>query len=85
MKKLSKDLLLREMDELASFEPPGMPFISLYLNAQADQHGRDNFEPFVRKEFSRRARTFAEDSPERKSLDRDRRRIDAYLREELKP
>jgi len=34
MKKLSKDLVQREMDELAAFEPtPGMPFISLYLNA----------------------------------------------------
>jgi len=39
----------------------------------------------VRKEFSRHARTFAEDSPERKSFERDRRRINAYLKEELKP
>ncbi|HEY8560383.1 MAG TPA: Vms1/Ankzf1 family peptidyl-tRNA hydrolase [Pyrinomonadaceae bacterium] len=85
MKELSKDLLLRQMDELTAFEPNGMPFISLYLNAQADQHGRDNFEPFLRREFSGRARTFAEDSPERKGFERARRRIDAYLKEELKP
>jgi peptide subunit release factor 1 (eRF1) len=85
MKELSNDSLMRDLDELAAFEPNGFPFVSLYLNAQADQHGRDNFEPFVRKEFNNRARTFAEDSPERKSFERDAARIESYLRDELQP
>lgn len=86
MKELSNDLLTGHLDELAAFEPNGFaPFVSLYLNTQADHHGRDNFEPFVRKEFSNRARTFAEGSPERESFERDAGRIARYLRDELQP
>ena len=40
------------------------PFVSLYLNIQADQHGRDNFEWFVRKEFKTKAKFFAPESLE---------------------
>lgn len=64
MKELSKDLLTGYLDELAAFETNGNPFVILYLNAQADRHRRDNFEPFVRKELARRAKTFAEGSSE---------------------
>jgi peptide chain release factor subunit 1 len=74
------------IDELAAFEPTaGLPVISLYLNAQANEHGRQDFERFLRKEFSERARTFAAHSPERESFDRDVERINEYLRDELRP
>ena len=52
MKKITDVTLMDQLDELAAFEPNGFPFVSLYLNMQPDQHGRDNFESFVRKEFS---------------------------------
>jgi peptide subunit release factor 1 (eRF1) len=70
---------------LSAIEPTGFPFISLYLNAQPDQHGRDNYESFVRKEFKARAKAFAEDSLEMASFRRDTARIMAYLRDELRP
>lgn len=73
------------LDQLSSFEPTTLPVISLYLNAQADQHGRDNFEPFVRKEFAALERTYQLRSAERSSLERDTERIRAYLRGELRP
>ncbi|MFL6282723.1 MAG: Vms1/Ankzf1 family peptidyl-tRNA hydrolase [Pyrinomonadaceae bacterium] len=73
------------IDRLAGFEPSGLPVISLYLNAQANEHGRQDFERFLRKEFSERARTFKAHSPERESFDRDVERIEAYLRDELRP
>lgn len=85
MENLSNDLITEHLKDLAAFEPDGNPFVSLYLNAQADRHGRDNFEPFVRKEFSNRAKTFAEDSPERESFERVAERIMRYLSENLKP
>ncbi len=84
MKNLSHDLLKKNLDELAAFEPNGFPFISLYLNAQADQHGRDNFEVFVRKELAGRARTFAEGSRELEYFERDAGRIVRYLMDDLK-
>jgi peptide subunit release factor 1 (eRF1) len=73
------------IDRLAGFEPAGLPVISLYLNAQANENGRQDFERFLRKEFSSLARTFKAQSPERESFDRDVERIDAYLRDELRP
>jgi peptide subunit release factor 1 (eRF1) len=73
------------IDELAAFEPVGLPVLSLYLNAQANEHGRQDFERFLRKEFSERARTFKAHSPERESFERDVERINEYLRDELRP
>ena len=73
------------IDRLAAFEPVGLPVLSLYLNAQANEHGRQDFERFLRKEFSERARTFKAHTPERESFDRDVERINEYLRDELRP
>ena len=85
MKNLTNEKLARHLDDLAAFEPNGFPFISLYLNAQADQHGRDNFVPFVRKELNSRAKTFAEGSREREYFERDAGRIIRYLMDNLEP
>jgi peptide subunit release factor 1 (eRF1) len=73
------------IDRLAAFEPVGLPVVSLYLNAQANEHGRQDFDRFLRKEFSERARTFKAHTPERESFDRDAERIREYLRDELRP
>ena len=78
---MSLDLKLAEL--AAYSEPNGFPFVSLYLNTQADQHGRDDFDRFVRKEFTDGAKTFRKDSPERESFERDAGRISDYLREKL--
>ena len=85
MMELTDVTLTQHLDELAAFEPTGFPFVSLYLNTQPDQHGRDNFESFVRKEFKARARSLAPDSPELASYKRDTARIMAFLRDELRP
>jgi peptide subunit release factor 1 (eRF1) len=84
MKEPTDVTLTHHLDELAAFEPTEFPFISLYLNTQPDQHGRDNFEPFVRKEFKARANSFAQDSLELASFERDAARIKGYLRDELR-
>src|SRR5215204_1518255 len=73
------------IDRLAAFEPVGLPVVSLYLNAQANENGRQDFERFLRKEFSERARTYKAHTPERESFDRDVERINEYLRDELRP
>jgi hypothetical protein len=59
--------------------------VSLYLNMQADQHGRDNYEVFVRKAFRERLRTYGEKTPGRKSLEEDLVRIEKYLVGEVGP
>lgn len=73
-----------KLRELALFPPTTMPVLSLYLNTQPDQHGRDNFSPFVRKELKARAGTYPPDSPERTSFERDAKRITSWLETELR-
>ena len=75
-----------ELIELLSiFEPTGFPVISLYLNAQPDEHGHDSYHAFVRNELRERAKTFATGSPERESFDKDVERINNYLDDEVRP
>src|SRR5512134_582793 len=77
--------ITEQLDRLASFEPGPYPVVSLYLNTQSGQHGRDQHHGFVRKELKGRARTYAAGSSERQSLDRDLERISRYLETELQP
>lgn len=77
--------LTEQLDRLARFEPAPYPVVSLYLDATAGQHGRDQFQSFVRKELRARADTYASGTPERASLDKDLERIGVYLANDLQP
>ncbi len=70
------------LDRLASFQPTGFPFVSLYLNAHSDEHGRNNYNSFVRKELAERAKTYPTGSAERESFEHDVERIKTYLAQE---
>jgi peptide chain release factor subunit 1 len=77
--------LAQHIRELAAFEPTAFPMLSLYLDLRPDQHGRDRHDAFVRKVLAERARALPPRSPERESFERDADRIQAYLRDELRP
>jgi peptide subunit release factor 1 (eRF1) len=70
-------------DRLAAFEPTEFPFISLYLNTLPNENGRENYDPFVRKQFEELSKTFAPRSVARDSFERDATRIRNYLENEL--
>ena len=74
-----------QIDTLARFGPVPYPVISLYLNTQPNEQGRDQFQSFVRQEFKARSQTYAAGSPDRESLDQDLERISAWLEAELQP
>jgi peptide chain release factor subunit 1 len=71
--------LSARLDRLAAFEPGPFPVLSLYLNLQSDDRGRDRFEAFLRRELSDRVRTYATTGPERDSLQRDAGKIRQYV------
>ncbi|HMD34851.1 MAG TPA: Vms1/Ankzf1 family peptidyl-tRNA hydrolase [Vicinamibacterales bacterium] len=73
------DQLSEQLDRLAAFEPGPFPVVSLYLNLQADGRGKDNVDPFLKKEFAERLRTYAADAPELGSLENDRQKIVEYV------
>lgn len=78
------DTALRaQVEQLAAYEPQGVPVVSLYLNLAPDQHGRDNYDAFVRKAFAEHLKAFKENSAERASLERDMERITAYLADDV--
>jgi peptide subunit release factor 1 (eRF1) len=75
--------LSQRLQVLAAAEPSPFPVVSLYLNLAAGQNGRENYDAFVRKAFSERAKALPADSPERESFEQDHERIRAYLDDEL--
>ena len=77
--------LTDQLDRLARFEPVPYPVVSLYLNTQPNDVGRDQFQTFVRQEFKARSQTYPQGSPDRDSLDKDLERITTYLEGELQP
>jgi peptide subunit release factor 1 (eRF1) len=82
---LSPMALQDVMVRLANFQPGTMPVLSLYLNTQPDQHGRANYDSYLRKELKSNANLFEARSPERDSFDRDAARIEDWLRNSLRP
>jgi len=79
------NLVTEQIDALAAFAPTALPVISLYLNARSDDHGRDHFASFIKKELHTRAKTFAPQSAAHTSFVRDVDRIEKYLVNELRP
>lgn len=77
--------LTDQLDRLARMEAVPYPVVSLYLNTQPNEYGRDQFQTFVRQEFRARSRTYPAGSPDRESLDKDMERISAYLESEVQP
>ncbi|HSK71248.1 MAG TPA: Vms1/Ankzf1 family peptidyl-tRNA hydrolase [Pyrinomonadaceae bacterium] len=69
------------LKKLAEVEASGLPFISVYLNAQPDEHGKDNFDAFLRKQLSEQADNFEEDSVELESFERDAERIREFIKD----
>lgn len=63
------------MEKLINFEPNGSPFITLYLDAEANEQGRDEFGIWLKKVLSMRRKGFKEDSDEIKSYDKDVEKI----------
>ena len=43
------------IDRLARMDPGQFPFVSLYLNTQPDDRGRDHYQAFTRSELGERA------------------------------
>jgi len=73
------DELAAQLDRLAAFESGPFPVVSLYLNLQPNEFGRDRFEPFLRKELADRLRTYQGNGPERDSIEQDAAKIREYV------
>ena len=75
--------LAKHLEKLAAYEPQNVPVVSLYLNLAPDQHGRDNYETFLRKVSAEHLQAFDAQSAEHASLERDFERISQYLADDV--
>jgi peptide subunit release factor 1 (eRF1) len=71
--------LTEEFDRIAALDAGPFPVISLYLDLRPNEHGRDQFEPFLRKELTERVNMYPSGGPERESLEADAARIRDYV------
>jgi peptide chain release factor subunit 1 len=78
------DQLSAQLDRLAAWDPGPFPVVSLYLNLQPDDHGRDQFAAFLKKDLDDRIATYGAHGPERQSLMDDAEKIRAHV-EQLDP
>lgn len=73
------------MQKLAAFEPNDNPFLSIYLNAEPNEQGRDGYAVWLKKELSQQGENYAEDSAEAQSFNADVERIMNFLENEVEP
>ena len=72
------------LDRLASFQPvDDAPVLSLYLDLQPDEHGRDRYGAWLRKTLNER--TFTLKGAARRSFEADVERIKAFLDDAARP
>jgi peptide chain release factor subunit 1 len=72
------------LDRLSSFEPhEDAPVLSLYLDLQPDEHGRDRYDAWLRKTLRDRALTLKGEA--RRSFDADVERIRTFIDDEARP
>jgi peptide subunit release factor 1 (eRF1) len=69
----------RLLEKLVAAEPVSGPFVSLYLDARVDQHGKRNLMPIVRKQLSERSKSYESRSAEQENFEKDSARIINYL------
>jgi peptide subunit release factor 1 (eRF1) len=73
------DQLTEQLDRVAAADTGPFPVISLYLDMRPNERGRDQFEPFLRKELHERVDTYPASGPERESLEADAAKIRDYV------
>src|ERR1051326_3384202 len=78
---LPEELLQR----LTSFNPTGLPVISLYLDSRANDQGKRDFGPFVHKQLSSRARTYPAHARQRDSCEEAFVWVEAFLEKIARP
>lgn len=82
---LKKNPLANLIEKLAAFDPVGAPFISLYLNAQADERGRDNYAAFLKTELANAGADYGDATEQSESFQADVEKIQTYLSEKARP
>jgi peptide chain release factor subunit 1 len=70
---------------LGSFEPDGYTFLSLYLNTEANETGRENYPVWLKKRLSEEGRTYNDDPDGTERFGKVIEKINGFVDEEADP
>ncbi len=73
------------MQKLIAVEPSGFPFLSVYLNAEPNEQGRDAYGVWLKNELSEQAESYEEESAEAQSFNADVERINDFIENSVEP
>ncbi len=73
------------MQKLIAVEPSGFPFLSVYLNAEPNEQGRDAYGAWLKRELSEQADNYEEESAEAQSFNADVERINDFIENSVEP
>lgn len=71
------------VETLGALESNGFPFVTLYLNAAANENGRDEYQSWLKNEIDELTANFPEDSAEAESFKADVEKIQQFLESEV--
>ena len=67
------------VETLAGIEPTGFPFVSLYINAKANENGGEDYKLWLRQQLNDLSEEYADDSVETESFKADVEKIQQFL------
>lgn len=70
---------------LGSFEPDGYPFISLYLNAEANETGKETYPVWLKKKLSDQGHAYKEDQEQSARFEKIVDKVNTFSEEEADP
>ena len=73
------------IETLGAFEPDGYPFLSIYINAEPGQNGRDTFPIWLKTQLSEQGQQYKENEIELARYDSVVERINSYIDQEVDP
>ncbi|MCC6328065.1 MAG: hypothetical protein IT174_06095 [Acidobacteria bacterium] len=65
--------------KLGGREPDGYPFLSVYLNAESNSTGREDYQVWLKKSLSEQARTYKENPEEAERFENAVRKINDFV------
>jgi peptide chain release factor subunit 1 len=70
------------IEKLAAFEPNGAKVISIYLNAEANQNGREDYPTWLKNQFYEYSVQFENDTEKSRAYAEIQERINSFLNDE---
>jgi peptide subunit release factor 1 (eRF1) len=73
------------IQKLAAFEPKGFPVLSIYLDSQGIDQGREDYRIWLKTELAEKIAGYENESAEFQSFNEDVRRINEFLDDSVEP